>query len=272
VLAYHAQYLMLVGRWHEATSRAEEALTVAGTVGARAEEGHALDILGVCTRDIERLVEARRIAGEVGNAEGVTRAYLNLGSTLSTGGRQREALDVFRRGLADARELGLESSMGSFLAVALAQTLFEIGDWEDSGRVVAEALERETHAAFRLHETKGLLELGRGDFPTAKRHLELSRRLNAVPFEAVWPLGGLAELAIWEGRYDDARAAVDQAVSALEQLNTRGSCRRQRPPGPTCSGCGWRLTAPSWPARRGRRPVSSGLGSGPSLSSPHCEH
>jgi tetratricopeptide (TPR) repeat protein len=172
VLAYHAQYLMLAGRWHEATRRAQEALAVARTVGARAEEGHALDILGVCTRDIERLVEARRIAEEVGNAEGVTRAYLNLGATLSQGGRQREALDVFRRGLAAARELGLESSMGSFLAVALAQTLFEVGDWEDSGRVVAEALERETNAATsRLHAVKGILGLGRGDFPTAKRHL-----------------------------------------------------------------------------------------------------
>jgi DNA-binding CsgD family transcriptional regulator/tetratricopeptide (TPR) repeat protein len=222
VLAYHAEYLMLAGRWREASRRAEEALAVARTVGARAEEGHALDIVGSCTRDIERLVEARRIAEEVGHAEGIARAYLNLGSTLSQGGRQREALDVFRRGFAAARELGLEPSMGSFLAAAVALTLFELGDWEESDRVLAEALEREPNAASRLHESKGMLNLGRGDFPAAREQLELAVRLSPSPFQASWPLTGLAELAIWEGRYDDARAAIDQAVSVRGQLDPEG--------------------------------------------------
>jgi DNA-binding NarL/FixJ family response regulator len=217
-LAYHAQYLMLADRWREAARRAEEALAVARAVGARAEEGHALDILGVCTRDIERLVEARRIAEEVGNAEGIARAYLNLGSTLSTGGRQREALDVFRRGLTAARELGLERAMGSVLAVALAQTLFELGDWEESGRVLAEALERGGVVPFRLHAVKGMLDLGQGDFPAAREQLELAVGRSPSPIEAIWPLTSLAELAIWEGRYDDARAVVDQAVNVLQPL------------------------------------------------------
>jgi tetratricopeptide (TPR) repeat protein len=219
VLAYYAQYLMLADRWHEAARCAKEALAVARTVGARAEEGHALDILGVCTRDVERLLAARRIAQEIGNAEGIVRAYLNLGATLSTGGRQREALDVFRRGFATARELGLERAMGSVLAVALAATLFEVGDWEESGRVVAEALERGGVVPFRLHWVKGMLDLGRGDFSTAREQLELAVGLSPSLIEASWPLTWLAELAIWEGRYDDARAAVDQAVNRLQPLD-----------------------------------------------------
>ena len=223
VLAYHALYVMLAGRTRDAARRAEEALAVARTVGARAEEGHALGILGICTRDIERLVEARRIAEEVGDAEGIARAYVQLGSVLSLGGRQREALDVFRRGLAAARELGLERAMGSVLAVNVAGTLFEIGDWEESGRVLAEALERGGSVPFRLHESQGMLDLGRGDFPAAREQLELAVRLSPSPFEAVWPLAGLTELAIWEGRYDDARGAVDQAVRALEQLDPEGN-------------------------------------------------
>jgi tetratricopeptide (TPR) repeat protein len=272
VLAYYAQYLMLAGRWRDATRRAEEALAVARTVGARAEEGHALDILGVCTRDIERLVEARRIAEEVSNIEGIARAYLNLGSTLSQGGRQREALEVFWRGLAAARELGLERGMGSVLAVSLAMTLFEIGDWEESGRVLAEASERGVVVPFRLHESQGMLDLGRGDFPAAREQLELAVRLSPSLFEAVWPLAGLTELAIWEGRYDDARVAVDQAVSVLEELDPE----EELPPTETAQvpawGCGWRPTAPSWPARPARRPASSRLGGGPSPSSPRSEH
>ena len=136
---------------------------VARTVGARAEEGHALDILGCCTENADYLVEALRIAEEVGNAEGIVRAYLNLGAVLSSrGGRAREALEVARRGLAVARELGLEQAMGSFLAANLAAGLFEFGDWEACDRVLAEALERETTAAFALHRRQGAARGGPG--------------------------------------------------------------------------------------------------------------
>ena len=218
VLAEYAQALMLTAPLRDAVGRAEEALVVARTVGARAEEGHALDILGSCTLDVGHLEEARRIAEEVGNAEGIVRAYLNLGATLGVEGRTRDALAVTRRGLAVARELGLEQAMGSFLTHNLAAFLFELGDWADCDRVLAAALERETTAAFVLHRVKGQLEVGRGDFRSASHHLELARRLNPAPSQAAWPLVSLAELAIWQGRHDDARAALDEARPVLEQL------------------------------------------------------
>jgi DNA-binding CsgD family transcriptional regulator/tetratricopeptide (TPR) repeat protein len=220
VLATHAQSLMLAARWPDARRRAEEALAVARTVGAgaRAEEGHALDILGTCTGSVEDLVEARRIAQEVGNAEGIVRAYLNLSAVLSVSGRLREALEVTRRGLVVARELGLEQAMGSFLASNLAWLLFDLGDWEASDRVLAQALERETTAAFALHQVKGELDVGRGDFQSASHHLELARRLNPAPYPAAWPLASLAELAIWEGRHGDACAVVDERLRVLGLL------------------------------------------------------
>jgi hypothetical protein len=56
------------------------------------------------------------------------RADLNTGSTLADCGRLRDALDVLRRGMAAARELGLERAMGSVVAAALAVTLFQLGD------------------------------------------------------------------------------------------------------------------------------------------------
>jgi ATP/maltotriose-dependent transcriptional regulator MalT len=216
VLAEYAQFLMLAAPLRDAVGRAEEALVVARTVGARAAEGHALDILGSCTLDIGHLEQALRIAEEVGNAEGVVRAYLNLGATLELDGRTRDALDVVRRGLAASRELGLEQAMGSFLTRNLAASLFDLGDWEDCHRALAEALERETTAAFALHSVKGQLDVGRGDFQSASHHLELARRLNPAPSQAVWSLAGLAELAIWQGRHDDAGAALDEAMGVLE--------------------------------------------------------
>ena len=205
VLAAYAQWLMLAGRERDAVDRANQALTIARGVGARAEEGHALDILGACIADAGHLEQALRIAEEVGNAEAIARAYLNLGATLFWGGRTREGLAVTRRGLAVARELGLERATGSFLAAKLAWDLLDLGDWDNSDRVAAEALEREAAAAPRLHTIRGTLKVGRGDFPAAREHLELARRLNPAPYEATRPLTSLAELAIWEGRHEDAR-------------------------------------------------------------------
>jgi DNA-binding NarL/FixJ family response regulator len=219
VLGHLAQWLMMADRDRDAVGCAKQALAVARTVGARAEEGHALDILGSCTADTAQLEEARRIAEEVGNAEGIVRAYLNLGSTLWNIGRLPEAHKVSVRGLAVARELGLEWAMGSVLTAHMTAQLFEFGDWKESDRVLSGALERDSWSAAVLHGIKGLLELGRGNLQAAREHLQLAGRLDPSPSSGDLVFAGLVELALQEGRYDDARAAVDQAVSAVERLD-----------------------------------------------------
>ena len=112
VLAEYAPLLMLAAPLRDAVGRAEEALVVARTVGARAEEGHALDILGSCTLDIGHLEQALRIAEEVGNAEGIVRAYLNLGATLGVDGRTRDALAVNWRGFGGRPRAGARAGDG----------------------------------------------------------------------------------------------------------------------------------------------------------------
>jgi tetratricopeptide (TPR) repeat protein len=218
VLAAHAQWLMQAWHHRDAIQRAEEALEVARTVDARTEEGLALDILGSCTNDVELLVAARQIAEEVGNAEGITQAYLHLSAVLWSRGRLREANDCGRRGLAVARELGLERSTGSLLAVSVAGDLCDLGDLDESDRIIAAALEHQTPDAVRLHAIKGCVEIIRGDFAAAAEHLELTRQLSPSPFEGIWPYVGLAVLASFEGRYDDARSIVDEAVGSIERL------------------------------------------------------
>ena len=108
--------------------------------------------------------------------------------------------------------------MGGFLAESVAGDLFDLGDWEESDRVLAEALEHQTVAAGRLQTIKGFLEVGRGDFRAAREHLELTRRLSPSPFQGTWPHSFLAILAIHKRRYDAARAAVDEAVGILDRL------------------------------------------------------
>jgi DNA-binding CsgD family transcriptional regulator/tetratricopeptide (TPR) repeat protein len=219
VLTAQAQWLLAADRYIQAERRATEALAVARTVGARAEEGHARDVLGTCTADIGHLKQALGIAEEVRNAEGTLLAHDHLGITLSYVGRTREAVAILRQGLAAARELGLERAIGSQLAADLAAELFDLGDWEESDRVLTEALERDTNQAGLLHGAKGRLELGRGDFQSARQHLELAGRLGPARFRQLASRSGLAELAIWEDRYDDGRAIVDQAVRELERLD-----------------------------------------------------
>jgi DNA-binding CsgD family transcriptional regulator/tetratricopeptide (TPR) repeat protein len=205
-------------RCHEAEGRAAEGLAVARAVGALAEEGHALDILGSCTFDTGQLEAACRIAEEVGNAEGIVRGYLNLSSTLWTIGRLREGHATARRGLAFARELGLESTLGSVLTAHVAEGLYELGDWEEADRVLAGALARDTWAAVPLHGIGGLLELGRGDLAAARRHLDLAGRTDPSAGGGDFVVRGLVELAVQERRYGDARAAVDRALRAVERL------------------------------------------------------
>jgi tetratricopeptide (TPR) repeat protein len=106
-----------------------------------------------------------------------------------------------------------------FLAADLAEELFELGDWEASDRVLTEALDRDTNQAGLLHGAKGRLELGRGDFQSARQHLELAGRLGPARWRPLGSRSGLVELTIWEGRFDDGRAIIDQTLRGLERLD-----------------------------------------------------
>ena len=63
VLAAHGRVLMLVGRQSQAMARCEEAIAVARQVGARAEEAHALNILGTSLCDARADRSGHRLPG-----------------------------------------------------------------------------------------------------------------------------------------------------------------------------------------------------------------
>jgi DNA-binding CsgD family transcriptional regulator/tetratricopeptide (TPR) repeat protein len=218
VLGAHAQMLRLAGRIREAAGQSEEALVVARQVGARAEEAHALDVLGSCLADmgdiatgITRLREARRIAEEVGYPQGIVRACLNLGSLLGRLGRLDESWDVTRQGYAAARHFGIQRALGSFLAANMAMHLVATGHWEEADHLLDEVPPEEASAGFRLHGAKGQLETARGNFAAAREHLELARQASPSAAERIGPLLALAELAIWQGRHDEARMSLAEA-------------------------------------------------------------
>jgi class 3 adenylate cyclase/tetratricopeptide (TPR) repeat protein len=214
VLASHARTLTLLWRGAEAIPRCEEAIAIAQAVGARAEEAHALSTLGMCLDDfgeLDRSIrlqrQARQIAEEVGDAEGIVRTYVNLNHALSGAGHELDALEDARKGYQRARQLGLEHSVGSAVAGNLAWSLLSTGRWEDCERLTEELIATATWTAFAIHACRGLLLTRRGNFVTARDHLEQSMRLSPpASRDAAWP--GLAELAIWEGRDNQAQQVL----------------------------------------------------------------
>jgi len=228
VLTSHARALALMWRSSEAIALCEEAIAVARAVGARAEETHALSTLGMCMDDLGELdraiglhLEARRIAEEVGDAEAIVRTYVNVSHALMLAGRERDALDDAREGYQRARQLGLERSTGSSVASNLVGRLLYTGRWEECERFIAERLTVDSWSTLYLHTYRVLLLTWRGEFAAAQEALEHAERLS-LPTRRWSPWRARAELALWEGRHNEAAAAVAEGLRWCAQLDPDG--------------------------------------------------
>jgi DNA-binding CsgD family transcriptional regulator len=214
VLAACAYGLLLRVRAEQAIACSEAAIAAARAVGARAEEATALRVLaaglagiGGLERGLELLLEARRLAEEVGDAEAVMGTYMTTGHLLVWAGREREALEDAQQGYRRARELGLQYATGSFVAGNLGFRLLETGRWGECEQLTREALASDTWGAFNLRVVRGVLLARQGEFTAAREQLDLALRLSP-PYlrDSVWL--GQAEFALWAGRQDQAATAV----------------------------------------------------------------
>jgi DNA-binding CsgD family transcriptional regulator/tetratricopeptide (TPR) repeat protein len=223
VLAGHARALSLTWRSSQAIPYCEQTIAVARTVGARAVETHALSTLGVCLDDLGELDQsialhrqARRIAEEVGDAEAIVRTYINLSHLLDLAGRIHDAIDDARDGYQRAHQLGLERASGSYVANNLAAMLLFSGKWEECAQLTAALLEVDTLSPFAVHTTRGLLLTRRGEFTAAGEEFDHAEQLAPPAHQwSVW--GGRAELALWEGRYDQAATAVAESLAWIAE-------------------------------------------------------
>jgi DNA-binding CsgD family transcriptional regulator len=228
VLAGHAR--TLAATWHttQAVSCCEEAIAVARAVGARAEESHALSTLGACLDDLgqpDRAIalhrEARRIAEQVGDAEAIVRTYTNLSHALEQVGQIHDAIDDARLGYQRAHQLGLERATGSYVASNLAAMLVSTGQWEECARLTTELLEVDSWCPFHIHATRGVLLTRRGEFTAAREEFDHAERL--IPPAEQWSVWvGRAQLALSEGRHDQAATAVAEGLRWIAEQNPEG--------------------------------------------------
>jgi tetratricopeptide (TPR) repeat protein len=264
VFAAHAYALMQSHRAQEGLSRCEEAIATAQAVEARTEEAKALRVLASCLVELGDLdrgitvgLEGRRLAQAVGDAETVIGTYMVVSLGLALAGRKRDAIEDAQRGYQHARELGLERALGSYLAVNLAQGLLDTDRWAECERLTRELLAGDCWDASGLHEVLGMLLTRRGEFEAAREHLNLALQLSP-PFFRAMTLRGAVELALWEGRHDEAGAAVAEGLRWLWSGIRTGLARSTAACGIRLP-CGWRPTGWSgrrpggWPRRSLRR-------------------
>ena len=217
-LASLAGVLSVVWRHAESLPICEEALAIARDVGAREAEVRALTVLGSDLahsgrgeEGVAHLRQALQLAEEIGDRVGLERAWVHLTDVLTMLGRLRESARVGQEGLEAMRRYGIDSPL---LAANQIETLVGIGDWDEADRLSAAALRGITsNFPYWLLTIRAGVEIGRGELDAARAHLEAARA--TLREDRVLGLydSYLAELALWERRWTDAEAAIDDGLS-----------------------------------------------------------
>ena len=227
VLAAFGEALIGQGHYRESRDLCEEAIAIAGQIGALAEEGDARKALGVdlaflgdLKAGVGQLSEARRIAEAVGKVDEVARAFATLSGLLEAFGELEAATAVALEGAELAASQGLGRWHSPFLTATAARALFALGRWDDAEVLLHRAADRVAPelAAARvyIHTARSQLDLARGLAASAAEHLAVAREAYAQTVTQPWfatPLfTATAELAMLEGRLGDADAAVAEGL------------------------------------------------------------
>jgi ATP/maltotriose-dependent transcriptional regulator MalT len=233
VLASFAEVLFRAGHDEQAHAAGEEALAIARRLGAERELGEALIAVGwtqaargAIDAGIGSLREAVRLADKHADPHVLAHACGWLGEVLLRAGRLEDAVEVSLSGREPLRRLGLaERWHDNVLLVKAAEALFKLGRWDEADSLARQALaqarpeERCNGHGVAMHEVHmvATLEIARGDFQAAEAHLAAikDRMLGSVPKFARGYAELLAEVRAWQGRLDQAQAAVQQGLDLV---------------------------------------------------------
>lgn len=238
--AERASVLVAAGRlsmswadYRQARAASEEAIELARVVGARTEEGHALKTLGLVAAyegdfdlGIRYVRQALSIAEEAQDTSAIAGGYIDLSGLLSVAGRLEEAAQVALEGCEVTSRLGLERQYRPILETNAAGVLFDLGRWEDATRLVAAAAQRAPSGITEMAVLTPSAELAiaQGDFAQAEQQLDRAATLCRNVLTPVYHrklLERRAELAIWQGRLEDAIAAVAEGLQLFAQSDER---------------------------------------------------
>ena len=217
-----AGFLGVAWRHAESLPIAERALALARVVDARESEVRALTVLGGDLAYLGRgedglgyLRQALQLAEEIGDHIGLERAYGWLTDVLMMLGRHRESTRVGQAGLALTRRYGINSTL---LVSNQVEALLAVGEWDEADRLSAATLGGTPSSyPYWLLTIRAAVEIGRGEFDAARTHLVAAsatlREDRALGFYDAY----LADLALWEGRWSDADAAVHEGLAQVRR-------------------------------------------------------
>lgn len=218
VLAEHGRGLMLTSRFRDAEQRCRDAIAMARAVGARSEEGHATNTLGVCVAEMGRpdeglgmLRDALAIATEVGDPDGLSRAYINLVQTLFDCGRLEEAVAV-------VEEVKASGALGSGIVnteLNGAEALLRLGRWDESNEALIGLTRGAGLCSVGRELLLALLRIRGGSLAEAEGLLasveEATNGLNDVQSRGWFHLTK-AELLLESGRPQDGAEEIERAL------------------------------------------------------------
>jgi DNA-binding CsgD family transcriptional regulator len=221
VLTSLGNALMLSWRHAESLPVCEEALAAAVAIGDPRPALRAQNILGIDLCHLgrpddarARLLAARRDAFDHGTPRDIAHNHAVLCDVLLLTGAPEESAAFAAEGMACAQQSGVERSFGALLAAYAAEALLETGDWDRADELLAEA--HRSGTAFWAHYPRLLhaqLATARGDVAAARDHLAIGAHGQRQPTSAARYARVVAELALWEGRPDDAVAAVEAGLA-----------------------------------------------------------
>jgi DNA-binding CsgD family transcriptional regulator len=126
-------------------------------------------------------------------------------------GRPREAARLGDEGLHVLGRYGIDATV---LVANWIEALLAVGEWEQADSASAAALRSMTaNFPYMLHMLRADSELGRGQFESARAHLEAAlATLREDRGQGIYDVF-VAELALWERRWTDAEQAVRDALA-----------------------------------------------------------
>ncbi|WP_285741280.1 AAA family ATPase [Lentzea sp. NBRC 105346] len=230
VLAGSATADLRTGRYTQALRLGNEAVEMARMVGAKPEEGRALNTVGVALTlsghaddGVRALQEAMRIADAADQLEDLLRAYGNLALVLENSGRLTEAVSVALTGLERARGYGVEHTRnGALLANNASAALVPLGRWDEAAEIIGNVLlDRPSRESLYPRLTLAEIYVARGRFDEADRLLAAVRAAGGSITEPQF-VGSLrcceAERALWLGEHVAAHDAVAAGLRVVREV------------------------------------------------------
>lgn len=224
----HADVLSNVASWGalhrpgpDTLAAADRAVEYARLVGDGFIELHARLTRGRLTIDaggveegLAEMYSVRDRADELHLVGVMSRASINLPSSLESMGRSLEAVAAADHGIRICHSHGIPDSE-AWVRANQAESYFSLGHWDESRAAVdaAALVARSRKSQGLVAARRTALALARGDFGEAEEQLALNQRLlgrgDPQPQHLISPVRYAMVLAAQQGRLPDARAAFE---------------------------------------------------------------